>query len=154
MSLRRVLFWLHLAAGTVAGAVVLVMSVTGVLLTYEKQMVAWADGAPRSTPAAGATRLPLETLLAAVRAARPGSTPTAVTVSSEPAAPVTVALGRAGTVFVDAYDGRILGEGSSGPAPSSRRSSPGTAGSAPTARAGRWGRRSPAPPTWPSCSWS
>ena len=41
---RTVLFWLHLAAGVLAGAVVLIMSVTGVALTYEKQVIEWADG--------------------------------------------------------------------------------------------------------------
>jgi uncharacterized iron-regulated membrane protein len=112
MTLRRGLFWLHLSAGTVAAVVVLVMSVTGVLLMYEKQIVAWADGAPRSAPRAGATRLPLEALLSAVRTARPDAAPTAVTVSSEPHAAVAVTLGRAGIVFVDVYDGRVLGEGS------------------------------------------
>ena len=44
VSLRSLVFWPHLAAGFLAGAVILVMSVTGVLLTYEKQMIAWADG--------------------------------------------------------------------------------------------------------------
>ena len=43
MKLRKLLFWLHLVTGVVAGSVVLIMSVTGVLLMYEKQMTAWAD---------------------------------------------------------------------------------------------------------------
>ena len=42
-SFRTVLFWMHLAAGASAGVVVLIMSVTGVALTYEKQMLEWAD---------------------------------------------------------------------------------------------------------------
>jgi uncharacterized iron-regulated membrane protein len=33
--LRRILFWLHLAAGVTAGLVILVMSVTGVILSFE-----------------------------------------------------------------------------------------------------------------------
>ena len=41
---RRVLFWMHLACGVVAGVFILLMSVTGVLLTYEHQMVASAEG--------------------------------------------------------------------------------------------------------------
>ena len=44
-NVRRIVFWLHLATGVSAGAVVLIMSVTGVLLTYEKQMLRWADHA-------------------------------------------------------------------------------------------------------------
>ena len=43
MRLRSVLFWLHLACGVVAGVVILIMSVTGVLLTYQRQITAWAD---------------------------------------------------------------------------------------------------------------
>ena len=43
MKLRSVLFWLHLPCGVLAGAVILIMSVTGVLLTYQRQITAWAD---------------------------------------------------------------------------------------------------------------
>ena len=42
--MRRVLLLVHLCAGLTAGAVILVMSVTGVLLTYERQITEWADG--------------------------------------------------------------------------------------------------------------
>ena len=43
MKLRKIIFWLHLVGGLIAGAVVLVMSVTGVLLAFERQMIEWAD---------------------------------------------------------------------------------------------------------------
>lgn len=43
MSIRSVFFWAHLSAGVVAGLVILMMSVTGVLLTYERQMIASAE---------------------------------------------------------------------------------------------------------------
>jgi uncharacterized iron-regulated membrane protein len=42
-TFRKILFWCHLTAGVVAGLVILMMSATGVLLTYEKQMIEWAD---------------------------------------------------------------------------------------------------------------
>ena len=41
--LRKVIFWCHLTAGAFAGVVILIMSVTGVLLTYERQIQRWAD---------------------------------------------------------------------------------------------------------------
>jgi uncharacterized iron-regulated membrane protein len=41
--LRSVVFWLHLPAGVLAGAVILVMSVTGVLLAFESRVVRWID---------------------------------------------------------------------------------------------------------------
>ena len=39
---RSTIFWIHLVCGVVTGAVVLMMSVTGVLLTYERQILAYA----------------------------------------------------------------------------------------------------------------
>jgi uncharacterized iron-regulated membrane protein len=36
---RTLLFWLHLTAGVLAGTIVLIMSITGVALTYEKQVL-------------------------------------------------------------------------------------------------------------------
>jgi len=38
---RKVIFWCHLIAGVTAGIVILIMSVTGVLLTYERQVEGW-----------------------------------------------------------------------------------------------------------------
>ncbi len=35
---RKILFWSHLVAGVSAGLVILVMSATGVLLAFEKQV--------------------------------------------------------------------------------------------------------------------
>ena len=52
MTPRRVLFWIHLAAGSVAGIVILIMSVTGILLAYERQIMNWANCSYRSAPGA------------------------------------------------------------------------------------------------------
>ena len=43
MKVRPIVFWSHLVAGVTAGIVILMMSVTGVLLTYERQIVAWME---------------------------------------------------------------------------------------------------------------
>jgi uncharacterized iron-regulated membrane protein len=111
MSFRTVLFWTHLVADVTAGIVILVMSVTGVLLTYEKQMVAWAEQLPSSAVPAGAERVPVESLLAAARAVRDEATPTAVTIKADRHAPVTVAFGREGQLLVNPYSGMVIGEG-------------------------------------------
>jgi uncharacterized iron-regulated membrane protein len=67
---RTVLFWLHLVTGVVAGAVILLMCVTGVALTYEKQMLEWADRRSESVPLPPDARpLSPETLLATAVAA-------------------------------------------------------------------------------------
>ena len=36
---RKILFWAHLSCGVAAGLIILLMSATGVLLTYERQML-------------------------------------------------------------------------------------------------------------------
>jgi uncharacterized iron-regulated membrane protein len=109
-TLRTLVFWPHLIAGVTAGVLILLMSVTGVLLTYERQLVAWSDRASRSTPPAGSARLPLGTLLAKVHETNPDLVPTAVTMVADREAPVTLAV-RQRTLYVDAYSGRMLGEG-------------------------------------------
>ena len=110
--MRSVLFWIHLTAGVIAGLVILLMSATGVLLTYEKQVLALSDRTAASAPpVAEAPRLPVEELLAAVRAADPSTLPTALTVSSVDGAPALVTVGQR-TVAVNAYTGAVLGDAS------------------------------------------
>jgi uncharacterized iron-regulated membrane protein len=112
---RKVIFWAHLATGVAAGLVVFVMSVTGVLLTYEKQVLAWANARAYqvSAPAPGAERLGPEALLASALRTEEGK-PTAVTWRAGADRPVEVAFGRERTVFVDPYTGAVLGQGAAG----------------------------------------
>ncbi len=114
LPLRRFVFWMHLVSGVVAGLVILLMSVTGVLLAYEKQIIHWADGVEGPPSSPGQVRLPLEELVTRVQAAHPGAVPGAVTVRRDVDAPVEVNVGRAGSVFVHAYTGEVLGTGSAG----------------------------------------
>ena len=107
--MRKVLFWMHLTAGVTCGLVILIMCVTGVALTYEKQINAWLERSDaRVVPTAqGSARLPLETLLAKVRDQWPGS-PSAITVRSGASEPVEVSMGRAGTLYVNPYSGDVI----------------------------------------------
>jgi uncharacterized iron-regulated membrane protein len=110
MTLRTLIFWPHLAAGVIAGSVILLMSVTGVILTYERQVIAWSDARFRSaSPADGANRLPVESVLSAFGREYPGLELTGVTVASDPEAAVSIAAGGR-TLFFDAYSGGFLGE--------------------------------------------
>ena len=43
MKVRRILFWIHFSAGTLAGCVIFAMSVTGVMLAFQRQIVQWPD---------------------------------------------------------------------------------------------------------------
>jgi uncharacterized iron-regulated membrane protein len=111
--LRKIIFWCHLPVGVIAGVVILIMCVTGVLLAYEKQITSWADtrGYRSAPPSAETRHLPVETLVGKAREAR-GANPSAITLKSDPAAPAEIAFGREATLFVNPYSGQVLGEGS------------------------------------------
>ena len=113
-SFRSLLFWLHLTAGVIAGLVVIVMSATGVALTYEKQVLEWADSGLRSAPRVEGTRRlePSELVQAAARH-RPEMEPTGVTLRSAADAPASVSAGRE-QLYLDAYSGQVLGAPSPG----------------------------------------
>jgi uncharacterized iron-regulated membrane protein len=107
MKLRSILFWTHLVCGVTAGIVILIMSVTGTLLMYEKQMIAWADSR-YLTGVVDAPRLPVETLTERIAAAA-GGAPTSLTIPAAAAAPVLAAV-RQRTVVVHPSTGAILGD--------------------------------------------
>jgi uncharacterized iron-regulated membrane protein len=112
--LRKFFFWLHLIGGVLAGLVIFVMATTGVLLTYERQMLDWANASLRAVPAPDAARLPVGKLVAKVQENRGGEAPSGVTWRSDAAAPVTVSFGRETTLYVNPYAGESLGEGAKG----------------------------------------
>ena len=107
--MRKILFWTHLIVGVAAAVVVFIMSVTGTLLMYERQMIEWADRDVRFTEPKGAPLQP-DALLRAI-ATQTGSVPDALTVRSDPRAAAEVTAGGR-TVFIDPYSGQKLGEGS------------------------------------------
>ena len=100
--------------GVLAGIVVMLMSVTGVLLTYEKQMLAWSDAQRNPVvEVSGTARLPVETLVAKARETR-SDIPTSVTLRADRSLAAAVAFPGGNTVFVNPYTGAVLGNGDSG----------------------------------------
>jgi uncharacterized iron-regulated membrane protein len=112
MKLRRVFFWVHLTTGCCAGVVILLMSVTGVLLAYQRQILAAVDSEYRySQPPAEGQQLSVETLLQRFVSAGQ-ALPASVTLRADPAAAAEMNFGRERTVYVNGYSGTIAGEGS------------------------------------------
>ena len=106
VSVRSLVFWPHLVAGVLAGAVILVMSVTGVLLTYEKQMIVWADS--RVALSSEGPRLDPETLVERIRTAA-GAPPVSMVVPANSRQPIVAAVGQK-SLLVDPYSGAVVGE--------------------------------------------
>ena len=110
MKLRTVLFWLHLACGVVAGAIILIMSVTGALLTYQRQITAWADTRGYAVEPTS-QRLPAAAILARAAESHPELSPTALVIRSAPTSPASLTVGAGRQLFIDPYTGEVLGEG-------------------------------------------
>lgn len=108
MTFRKSIFWLHLVAGLVAGVIILIMSLTGAALAYEKEVVAWAERDVQLVEVpANASRLPVSDLLARAKTAYPEARPSNVVIKRDPAAAVTLGLGRSGNLYANPYTGEI-----------------------------------------------
>jgi uncharacterized iron-regulated membrane protein len=104
------LFWTHLATGTVAGVVIAVMCVTGAALAMKPQILAAIDAKVRTVDPRGRTPLEPSALAAAAHAAL-GAAPASIVIDRNPAASVAAsASGR--TLYIDPYTGAALGEAS------------------------------------------
>lgn len=112
---RSVVFWLHLTLGSVAGLVILTMSVTGVLLAFERQIDSWADTrAVLQGQQDTSAQAPLDSLLATLKNNGQGL-PTELVLHSSPKAPIEARFGRARTLYLNPWTGEIVGQPSERP---------------------------------------
>lgn len=111
---RKTIFWLHLGSGVITGLVVAMMSVTGVFLTYQNQVFAWSDRAyHRESESIDEGIDSAESFIAAAQAADLNIV--SLKYWNDPQAPVLASGGRGeGSLFIDAYNGEVLGEPSPG----------------------------------------
>ena len=105
MKLRRILFWIHLSAGVIAGVVIFTMSVTGVILAYQRQILRWANREYRVQSNAGEQQLSVTEILAKLK-----NQPSAITLRPDDGAAVEVTTGRDRILFINPYTGDALGE--------------------------------------------
>lgn len=111
MTIRKTIFWTHLAAGVVSALVVVMMSFTGVLLTYERQIKEWADRQEYDFSDESADRLSVDDLLAVVRQNQPDLEFRTLTILARPDAAPYFAAGRSDRSYVDPANGHSLGSG-------------------------------------------
>ena len=111
---RAVLFWAHLAVGCVAGLVILAMSVTGVLLAFERQINAVVD-APAVLQGQSEAGAPasLDLVLARLKSDGQGE-PSELVLHSNPNAPVEARFGRERTLYLNPWTAEVIGQPSEG----------------------------------------
>lgn len=113
--IRKTIFWTHLISGVLAGLVIVMMSFTGVLLTYERQMLSWADARSYAPIDPSAPQLSVDALLAGARAQEPEFVATSLTLEADPTKAMTLGAGRGrGSRLIDPVSGELLGEGAVG----------------------------------------
>lgn len=105
---RRILFWAHLSCGITAGLLILVMSFTGVLLAYERQIIASKSQENRVELPPGATALEASALAEKARSAAPSGARISLVFDADPAMPVTASLGRDQQLLLHPVTGEIL----------------------------------------------
>lgn len=110
VRLRAIIFWSHLVAGIAVGTFVLIMSATGVLLTYERQFVEWAEQRHAVSVGNHETLLSLDELIQASLARYPDETHIFVRVVNRPGAAIPVWAGPNGNL-IHPVTGEILREG-------------------------------------------
>jgi uncharacterized iron-regulated membrane protein len=107
---RRVLFWMHLSAGVLVGALILFFSITGALLAYERPIIHAADKRFYHPDSSG-PRLPIDEIVA--RAAQSLPPPwDMLSVRQDPNWPVEIQTADRAVYFVSPHSGRVQGPAS------------------------------------------
>jgi uncharacterized iron-regulated membrane protein len=105
MNIRKTFFWLHLILGCSAAIFIFLMSVTGVALTYERQMIKFAERSDYpSAPSPVAKLLPLSEMLVIAKS-YPTKKTAQIVVENQPNAPIIVKDGRKKIAYLNPYTG-------------------------------------------------
>jgi uncharacterized iron-regulated membrane protein len=118
--MRKILFWCHLGIGVTAGLVILIMSLTGVLLAYQAQILRYVDRNIRvvQAPRDGSSRLTPAVLFNMVAEARPTIKLLGLALQSDPREAAAFQIegptgpGNSPTLYVNPYTGKVQGQGS------------------------------------------
>lgn len=113
MSFRRIIFWSHLSVGVTAGLIIFLLSATGVLLTYERQMLGMAVA--RLSPASISGDQLTADELALMAGESASQARLSLVYHRDAARPVELNAGRGRTTLIDPYSGETI-ESAAGPA--------------------------------------
>lgn len=109
---RKSLFWIHLVTGLVAALPLTIMALTGIVLSFEHQIVDSANRDARVVARSEARRLLLDSLVARAMGEEAAKI-TAIAVEADPLRSVEVRQGREGKRRVDPWTGEVKTQGAS-----------------------------------------
>lgn len=112
MKIRSIVFWSHLVTGVAVGVVILGLSISGVLLTYERQIISLTERNLFS-PSVSSPQLSVDELLEQARLTIKESGSTSLLFKADPSSPTTITSGRTTIGLMNPYDGQILQLGQS-----------------------------------------
>jgi uncharacterized iron-regulated membrane protein len=108
MNIRKTFFWLHLIIGCSAAIFIFLMSITGVALTYERQMIKTAERSDYpATPADSIEHLSLSEILI-IAQSYPTKKAAEIIVENQPNAPIIVKDGRKKVAYLNPYTGNEM----------------------------------------------
>ena len=112
MSFKRIVFWAHLVVGVAFGLVILLMSATGVVLTYERQIISYVESRAVVKPA-DAQLLSVDELATAVLAngGQPGNS---LVLPRQDGAPATLSVSRRENHLLNPYTGERIDNAAEG----------------------------------------
>jgi len=119
--IRNIVFWIHLCVGSVASLVILMMSITGVLLSYEHQIRTWSLSQQYEINPANENRgrLPLKDIFSVTNTYliehNINRKVAGVIISADETDPYAVSLGKGNYLFVNPFTATILGDHKQGP---------------------------------------
>ena len=111
---RKTLFWAHLSCGVAAGILILIMSATGVLLAYERQIMQSQSASNRVTLETDAVPATVDRLAEAARTAAPSGARLSLVFDVDPAMPVTASMGREGQLLLHPVTAEVLPDAADG----------------------------------------
>lgn len=114
MSIRRVIFWSHLAAGLTAGIFVFIMSVTGVLLMYEHALPQAVSDSVKVEAPADVSAMTADELAALDNVQNAGERGVSLNWDNRDRSPVMVRAGRSGGFLMNPYTGDEIEDPSEG----------------------------------------
>tara|TARA_R110002073_G_scaffold27872_4_gene89173 strand:+ start:7236 stop:8405 length:1170 start_codon:yes stop_codon:yes gene_type:complete len=112
--IRKTIFWTHLISAVAVGFVVLVLSITGLVLTYERQITDLADQHHyfRAPASADQPRLSIDSILNNIQTT--DFRPTTIVLSESLNAPIVLSQGRNNSVYVNPYTSEEIPPGNLG----------------------------------------